>query len=137
MTFKFFIVYGRLKMSTTIMDNNTQHSTSGDNTHQEQMVLLKVLYDMLKAKYPVKVDEKAASYMDRLLVQRKDASPNSILFVETELLMLFLLLNTLRNQINKAKEAGENTSELLSSYVYNRERFEDYIDTWIEKTSTL
>lgn len=124
-------------MSTTTMSNNTQHSTPGENNHQEQMVLLKVLYDMLKAKYPVKADEKAASYMDRLLVQRKDASPNSILFVETELLMLFLLLNTLRNQINKAKKAGENTSELLSSYFYNRERFEDYIDTWIEKTSSL
>ena len=121
-------------MSTTTMSNNTQHSTPGENTHQEQMVLLKVLYDMLLAKYPTKPGEKVAAYMERLLALRKDASPNSILFVETELMMLFLLLNTLRSQINKAKEAGENTSELLASYVYNRERFEDYIDTWIEKT---
>ena len=113
------------------MSNNTQHITPGETTHQEQMELLKLLYSMLLDKYPVRTGEKAAGYMQRLLEQRKDASPNSILFVETELMMLFLLLNTLREQINKAKKAGENTSELLSSYVYNRERFEDLIEEWI------
>ena len=124
-------------MSTTIIRNNTQHSNPGENNHQEQMVLLKVLYDMLVAKYPVESAESTAAYMEYLLDLRKDTTPNSILFVETELLMLFLLLNSLRTQINTARELGENTSELLSSYFYNRERFEEYIDTWIEKTSTL
>lgn len=118
-------------MSTYIMSETTKHNPTNSKSVEEKMII-KILLDMLLSKYPAQTGEKAAPYMERLLTMREGASPKSKLFVETELLMTFLLLQSLQSEIKKAKESGANTTDLLSGYVHNKQRFNELVDEWIE-----
>ena len=111
------------------MSETTAHTTT-DSTTEEVIMLFKILYDMLLGKYPAKSGEKAAQYMERLLALRSKSKPESLLFVETEILMLFILLRTLRSAIKKAQNNNQDTKELQTDYEHNSSRLEDYIDKW-------
>ena len=95
-------------------------------------MVIQVLYDILVKKYPIHPGEKSNSYMQRLLAMRKGETLDSKLFVETEVMMLFILLRVIRVELQKTRESGSDTTELAMSYFHNKERLDEFINKWTD-----
>lgn len=118
-------------MSTKTMNETIDYTTSQSKTNEQNMLIIQI-YNILLGKYPSQIGEKAATYMERLLSVRQGSAPESRLFVETELIMLFHLVKTLRNELKKAKENKKDTTDIQTGYNKTTQRLEEYIDKWIE-----
>ena len=112
------------------MSTQTNQSTPNQNKYEPDT--LSVFYMMLLGKHPAQSGETRATYMERLLKKREGTDENSVLYVETEILMLYQLLSTLRGQM---KTHPDDTS-LQESYQYNKPRLEALIDKWCTMTMT-
>ena len=87
---------------------------------------MSVFYLMLLGKHPAEPGETKATYMERLLQKREGSDENSVLYVETEILMLFQLLSTLRTQM----QSSPNDASLREGYRHNKPRLDAMIYKW-------
>lgn len=107
---------------------STQINQSTPSKYEQDT--LSVFYLMLLGKHPAEPGETRAVYMERLLQKREGADENSVLYVETEILMLFQLLSTLRTQMHSSPD----DASLREGYQHNKPRLEAMIDKWCTMT---
>lgn len=106
------------------MSTQANQSTTSQNKYEQDT--MSVFYMMLLGKHPAQSGETRATYMERLLQKREGADENSVLYVETEILMLFQLLSTLRSQM----QTSPDDASLRDGYQHNKPRLEALIDKW-------
>ena len=93
-----------------------------------EATLLKDLFQTLQSKYRVKAGVQMTSYMNTVLKRREGADPDSLLYIETEILLLFQLVHSLRVLLQKSPDCKDTRDSLN----HNRTQLSNYIDKWIE-----
>ena len=92
--------------------------------------ILQDLFLILKTKYPYLPGERSRAYMNRLLIERQSqgAETNSLLYVETEIMLLFHLDNNLR-QLRRTSPDNSDIQEGLDNV---RTTIHEQIDKWVD-----
>ena len=109
---------------------STQEHKSMTSQNKYEQDTMSVFYMILLSKHPGLPGEARANYMERLLTKRQEADPESLLYVETEILLLFQLIPTLRRQL----QTSPDEADLQQGYRHNKERLDAMIDKWCTLT---